>query len=148
MKVILLKDVKKLGKEGDIVEVNNGYGRNYILPKKIGVELNNENLNDLKLQNENEKKIAKENLDAAKALKADIEAKKVTVKIKAGKEGRTFGSVSTKDIHKAIKNDLDIDIDKKKIVIKDAIKALGTYNIKIKLHKKVNANLRLSVEAE
>ena len=77
MKVILLKDVKKLGKEGDIVEVNNGYGRNYIIPRKIGVEANNENLNDLKLQNENEKKLAKENLEAAKALKAELEAKKV-----------------------------------------------------------------------
>lgn len=148
MKVILLKDVKKLGKEGDIVEVNNGYGRNYILPKKIGVEVNNENLNDLKLQNENEKKLAKENLEAAKALKEDLEAKKVTVKIKAGKEGRTFGSVSTKDIQKAIKEDLKLDIDKKKIVLKDTIKSLGTYNVTIKLHKKVSAKVRLSVEAE
>ena len=98
MKVILLEDVKKLGKKGDVIEVSDGYARNYVLPKKLGVEATGKNMNDLKLQNANKEKVAKENLDAAKAFAADMEKDQVVVSIKAREGGRTFGSVSSKEI--------------------------------------------------
>ena len=115
MKIILLQDEKKLGKKGDIIEASEGYARNYILPKKIGVEATSKNMNDLKLQKANEEKVAQENLDAAKALAAELETKQVMVKIKAGEGGKTFGSVSSKEIATACKEQHGIEIDKKKI---------------------------------
>ena len=145
MKVILLEDVKSLGKKGEIVNVNDGYARNFILPKKLGLEATGKNLNDLKLQKQNEEKVAQEVLDAAKALAAKIEASKVEVKIKTGEGGRTFGSVSSKEIAAAAKEQLGFDIDKKKIQLKDSIKGLGTYIVPVKLHAKVTAELKVHV---
>ena len=115
MKVILLENVKSLGKKGEIVNVNDGYARNFILPKKLGVEATGKNLNDLKLQKNNEKKVAQENLDAAKELAAELSAGKVELAIKVGEGGRTFGSVSSKEIAVAVKDQMQLDIDKKKI---------------------------------
>ena len=135
MKVILLEDVKSLGKKGEIVNVNDGYARNFILPKKLGLEATSKNLNDLKLQKQNDEKVAQEKLDAAKALAEEIKEKSITVKIQAGVEGKVFGSISSKEIATEAKKQLNMDIDKKKIVIPDAIKSLGTYNVNIKLHK-------------
>ncbi|MDD6441893.1 MAG: 50S ribosomal protein L9 [bacterium] len=145
MKVILLEDVKSLGKKGEIVNVNDGYARNFILPKKLGLEATNKNLNDLKLQKQNEEKVAQEILDAAKELAGKIEAGKVEVKIKTGEGGRTFGSVSSKEIAVAVKEQLGYDIDKKKIQMKDSIKNLGTYIVPVKLHAKVTAELKVHV---
>ena len=132
MKVILLEDVKSLGKKGEIVNVNDGYARNFILPKKLGLEATSKNLNDLKLQKQNDEKVAQEKLDAAKALAEEIKEKSITVKIQAGVEGKVFGSISSKEIATEAKKQLNMDIDKKKIVIPDAIKSLGTYNVNIK----------------
>lgn len=148
MKVILLQDVKTLGKKGEIVSVNDGYARNFILPKKLGLEANGKNLNDLKLQQQNEAKVAKEKLEAAQAVANDLKDKSITVKIQAGVEGKVFGSISSKEIALEAKKQLGMDIDKKKIVIPDAIKSLGTYNINIKLHKDVTATLAVKVEAK
>lgn len=148
MKVILLQDVKTLGKKGEIVNVNDGYARNFILPKKLGLEANGKNLNDLKLQKQNEEKVAQEKLDAAKSLAAELSDKSITVKIQAGVEGKVFGSISSKEISLEAKKQLNMDIDKKKIVIPDAIKSLGTYNVNIKLHKDVTATLAVKVEAK
>lgn len=148
MKVILLEDVKTLGKKGEIVNVNDGYARNFILPKKLGLEANSKNLNDLKLQKQNEEKVAQEKLEAAQALAADLAGKSITVKIQAGVEGKVFGSISSKEIALEAKKQLNMDIDKKKIVIPDAIKSLGTYNVNIKLHKDVTATLAVKVEAK
>lgn len=148
MKVILLEDVKSLGKKGEIVNVNDGYARNFILPKKLGLEATSKNLNDLKLQKQNDEKVAQEKLEAAKALAEEIKEKSITVKIQAGVEGRVFGSISSKEIALEAKKQLNMDIDKKKIVIPDAIKSLGTYNVNIKLHKDVTATLRVKVEAK
>lgn len=145
MKVILLEDVKSLGKKGEIVNVNDGYARNFILPKKLGLEATNKNLNDLKLQKQNEEKVAQEILDAAKELAGKIEAGKVEVKIKTGEGGRTFGSVSSKEIAVAVKEQMGYDIDKKKIQMKDSIKNLGTYIVPVKLHAKVTAELKVHV---
>ena len=146
MKVILLEDVKSLGKKGEIVNVNDGYARNFILPKKLGLEATSKNLNDLKLQKQNDEKVAQEKLDAAKALAEKIKEKSITVKIQAGVEGKVFGSISSKEIATEAKKQLNMDIDKKKIVIPDAIKSLGTYNVNIKLHKDLTATLAVKVE--
>ena len=148
MKVILLQDVKSLGKKGEIVNVNDGYARNFILKKNLGLEATGKNLNDLKLQQQNAAKVAKEKLETAQALAKDLEDKSITVKIQAGVEGKVFGSISSKEIALEAKKQLGMDIDKKKIVIPDAIKSLGTYNVNIKLHKDVVGKLAVKVEAK
>ena len=140
MKVILLQDIKSLGKKGEIVEVRDGYARNVLLKKNQGVEATGKNLNDLKLQ--------KEQLEAAQALKAEIEAedKKVILKMKTGEGGRTFGSISSKEIAAAVKEQLGYDIDKKKIQMKEPVKSLGMHLIQVRLHTKVTAELKVSVQ--
>ena len=148
MKVILLQDVKSLGKKGEIVNVNDGYARNFILPTKLGAEATAKNLNDLKLQKNNEKKVAQENLDAAKELAAELAAGKVELAIKVGEGGRTFGSVSSKEIAAAVKDQMKLDVDKKKIVLKENIKTLGTHIVNVKLHPEVTAELKVVVKEE
>lgn len=145
MKVILLEDVKALGKKGQIVNINDGYARNFVLPKKLGVEATPKNLNDLKLQNANKEKLAQEALDAAKELAAKLEAGKVVLSIKTGEGGKAFGSVSSKEIATEVKNQMGYEIDKKKIQLKDAIKTLGTHTVPVKLHAKVTAELKVDV---
>ena len=145
MKVILLKDVKALGKKGEIVNVSDGYARNFIFPKKLGVEATGKNLNDLKLQKANEEKVAKEQLEEAQALRKKIEAGGVKLTIKVGEGGRAFGSVSSKEIAEAVKEQMHYDIDKKKIVLKDAIKTVGEHKVPIKLHSKVTAELKVTI---
>ena len=145
MKVILLEDVKALGKKGEIVNVNDGYARNFILPKKLGLEATSKNLNDFKLKKANEARLAQEQLEEAQALGKKIEAGKVELAIKIGEGGRAFGSVSSKEIASAVKEQMGYDIDKKKIQLKDAIKALGTHTVPVKLHPKVTAELKVIV---
>lgn len=145
MKVILLEDVKALGKKGQLVEVNDGYARNFILKKKLGIEATNKNLNDLKLQKAHADKVAQEQLEAAKALAKDLEEKEVVCTMKVGEGGKTFGSVSTKEIAQAVKEQLKLDLDKKKMVLDEAIKTLGTHNVKLKLHPKVTGTLKVKV---
>lgn len=145
MKVILLEDVKKLGKKGDIVEVSDGYARNFVLPKKLGVEATGKNMNDLKLQNANKERIAKENLDAAKAFAEQMEKEQVMVSIKGGEGGRTFGSVSSKEIAQAYKEQCGKEIDKKKIILPEPIKSFGVYEIGVKLHPNVTGKLKVKV---
>lgn len=145
MKVILLEDVKALGKKGEIVNINDGYARNFVLPKKLGVEATPKNLNDLKLQNANKEKLAQEALDAAKELANKLEDGKVVLTIKTGEGGKAFGSVSSKEIATEVKNQMGYEIDKKKIQLKDAIKTLGTHTVPVKLHAKVTAELKVVV---
>ena len=146
MKVILVQDVKSLGKKGDIVNVSDGYARNMLFPKKLAVEATPKNINDLKLQKAHEEKVAKENLEAAKAFKAELETKEVTVSIKVGENGRTFGSVSAKEIADAAKDQLGIEVDKKKLQLDNPIKELGTTVVALKLHTKVTASLKVVVK--
>ena len=146
MKIILLQDVKKLGKKGDNIEANDGYARNYIIPQKIGVEANGKNLNDLKLQKSNQEKVAQEQLSAAKALADEIGTKQVVVKIRAGEGGKVFGSVSSKEIAAAAKEQVGLELDKKKIQLSDPIKTFGVHDVTIKLHPQVTANLKVKVE--
>lgn len=145
MKIILLEDVKSLGKKGQIVDVADGYARNAIIPKKLGVEANGKNMNDLKLQKANEAKVAKELLEAAQEFAKNMENDKVVVSIKAGEGGRCFGSVSSKEIAVAYKEQCKKDIDKKKLQMKEAIKNFGTYEIPVKLHPQVTGTLKVQV---
>ena len=145
MKVILLQDVKSLGKKGDIVDVSDGYARNAIFPKKLGVEANAKNRNDLKLQNQHADKVAQENYEAALALAKELEDKKVTLKMKAGEGGRTFGSVSTKEIAVAVKEQLGMELDKKKMQLPEPIKTFGMTEVAIKLHPKVTGKFTVHV---
>ena len=146
MKVILLEDVKSLGKKGEVVNVSDGYARNFVIPKKLGVEANGKNLNDLKLQKANEERIAKELLEAAEKFAAEMETKEVVVSIKSGEGGRTFGSVSSKEIAEAAKAQCGMEIDKKKIQLPEAIKSLGAYEVSVKLHPKVMGKLKVKVQ--
>lgn len=148
MKIVLLEDVKSLGKKGDIVEASEGYARNFILPKKLGVEATKSNLNTLKLQKANEEKVVLEKLEAAKELAKKIEESEITLSIKAGKDGRTYGSVSTKEIYEALLKQRQLEVDKKKIVVGESIKTFGTHNVSVKLHPKVQANLKVKVVEE
>ncbi len=146
MKVILLDDVKSLGKKGEIVNVNDGYARNFILKKNLGKEATPKALNDLKLQKQNEEKVAAENLEKAKELAARLSDKSVTLSIKAGSGGRAFGSVSTKEISTAAKEQLGYDLDKKKMHLAEPIKNIGTFLVPVKLHPKVTAELKVIVK--
>ena len=145
MKVILLEDVKSLGKKGQLVEVNAGYARNFILPKKLGIEATSKNINDLKLQKAHEDKVAAEQLAAAKVLAEELKNKSVELKMKVGEGGRTFGAISTKEIAAAAKEQLGYELDKKKISVDEPIKSLGVHNVNIKLHPKVTADLKVKV---
>ena len=146
MKVILIEDVKSLGKTGEMVNVSDGYARNALFPKKLALEATAKNINDLKLQKAHEEKKAKEALANAKAFAAEIATKEIQVSIKVGEGGKTFGSISSKEIAEAAKAQLGYDLDKKKIQISTPIKALGTTSVGIKLHPKVTAELKVVVK--
>ncbi|HBN56965.1 MAG TPA: 50S ribosomal protein L9 [Lachnospiraceae bacterium] len=146
MKVILLEDVKSLGKKGEIVDVSDGYARNYIFAKKLGLEATAKNLNDLKLKKAHEDKLAQQRLEEAKAFASDLEKVQVVLKIKAGEGGKLFGSISSKEIAQAAKDQLNLEIDKKKMVLPTPIKAVGTTMVPVKLHPQVTGELKVIVE--
>ncbi|MBO6113239.1 MAG: 50S ribosomal protein L9 [Lachnospiraceae bacterium] len=148
MKVILLEDVKSLGKKDDIVEVKEGYARNFLFTKKLGVPADNKNLNDVRVRKSIEAKQAAERLKEANDLKEKIESLTTVCRIKAGKDGKAFGSVSSKEIVEETEKQHGISIDKKKLVLPDPIKSLGSYKIAIKLHPEVTAELKLDVVGE
>ena len=145
MEIVLLEDVKSLGKKGEIVKINEGYARNFILPKKLGVEATPKNLNDLKLKKANQEKIAAQQLAEAKELGEKLEKASITLSIKAGDNGKAFGSVSGKEISKAIQDQLNLDIDKKKLVLPEPLKTFGTHEVPVKLHRDVTAKLSVKV---
>lgn len=145
MQIVLLEDVKALGKKGQIVNINDGYARNFILPKKLGVEATTKNLNDLKLQKANADRLAAEQLKAAQDLAAFLAEKSITLSIKAGESGKAFGSVSSKEIAKAISDQIGMEIDKKKLVLPEPLKTFGTHEVPIKLHRDVTGSLAVKV---
>ena len=146
MKVILFEDVKSLGKKDDIVDVSDGYAKNFILKKKLGAEATPKALNDLKLKKKNEDKVAAQKLEDAKQFAEDLKEKSVEVHIKSGKDGRAFGAVSSKEIAVAARTQLGLELDKKKMVLKEPIKSLGTYIVPLKLHPQVTAELKVIVK--
>ena len=146
MQVILLQDVNKLGKKGDVVKVNDGYARNFILPKKLGLEATEKNLKDLAIQKAEEEKRQQEIYEEAVALGKELESKKVSLQIKGGEGGKTFGSITAKEITAGLKEQTGIEIDKKKLVLADAIKTAGSFKVGVKLHPKVTVDLNVVVE--
>ena len=148
MKVILLQDVKSLGKKGDIVDVSDGYARNFVLPKKVGVEATSKNLNDLKLKQQNDAKVAAEQLAEAKALAEHLEKASITATLKLGEGGRAFGSIGTKEIADLVKKQLSLSIDKKKVLLREPIRGIGVSKVGIKLHPEVTAELTVNVIEE
>lgn len=148
MQIILLEDVKNLGKKGDLVTANDGYARNFIIPKKLGVEATPKNLNDLRQQKLAEDKRQAEILADAEALRDKFIGKVVKLSIRIGKEGKSFGTISTKEIADEAKKQLGIEIDKKKMVLNDPIKAGGSFKIPVKLHPKVTGELSIEVKEE
>lgn len=146
MDIILIQDVKSLGKKGEIVKVSDGYARNFILPKKLGLEANAKNLNDLKLQKAAQAKLEKEQFEAAQELGKKIDGSTVTIRIKTGENGRVFGSVSVKEIAEAMQEQLGLTIDKKKISLANPIRNEGTFTASVKLHPQVTSELTVKVE--
>lgn len=146
MKVILLQDVKSLGKKDEICDINDGYARNFIIPKKLGIEATAKNLNNLKFKKANEEKSARNQLDKAKSFAEALNNKEIVVSMKAGESGRPFGSVSSKEISQAYKEQLNIEIDKKKIQLPEAIRSFGTHQVPIKLHPQIIGALNIVVK--
>lgn len=146
MEVILLEDVKSVGKKGDVVKVNDGYARNVIIKKGLGLEATIKNINDLRLKKANEQKKAEAFLAECQELAKEIEAGEIVLSIKTGESGKAFGSVSSKEITEAVKSQLNIEVDKKKIQLKDALKTLGTHTVPIKVHPKVIAELKVVIK--
>ena len=144
MKVILFEDVKNVGKKDEVVELKDGYARNVIIRKNLGVEATPKALNDLRVKKKKEEKLAAEKLAEAKALKADLENKEVVIPMKLGDNGKTFGSVSTKEIAAAAEKQINLKLDKKKMSV-EPIKTLGVHNVTLKLHPQVTATLKVKV---
>ena len=146
MKVILLQDVNKVGKKGDLVEASDSYARNVLIRRKLAVEATGQAINDLKLKKANDEKIAEENLEKAKELKEQLDRSSVVVRAKTGEGDKLFGSISGKEIAEAAKEQLGIELDRRKIVVDNPIKSIGTMGVIVKLHPKVKAELTVKVE--
>ena len=146
MKVILLEDVKSLGKKGQLVDVSDGYARNFILSKKKGIEATAKNMNDLKLQKAHEDKLAAQRLEEAKLFAAEIAKAEVVLELKVGEGGKLFGAVSSKEIAQAAREQLNMELDKKKLVLPNPIKTVGTTSVSVKLHPQVTAELKVVVK--
>jgi large subunit ribosomal protein L9 len=146
MKVILLQDVKNVGKANDVVDVSDGYGRNFLLKNKLAKETSAANMNEVKLKKGAEAEHARRALEEAKATAEKLEGKKITLKMKSGEGGKLYGAVTDKDVADELKNN-GFDITKKQVVIKDTIKNVGTFGVRIKLHPKVSAEITVEVEA-
>ncbi|MBO4873470.1 MAG: 50S ribosomal protein L9 [Lachnospiraceae bacterium] len=148
MEVVLLQDVKTLGKKDSIVTVNDGYARNFLFPKKLAVEATKANLNTLKQQVAAAKRLAEKQLADAQAQAAEMEQVKVRIPVRVGANGKLFGAVSSKEIAEALKKQWGVEIDKKKIQLDEAIKTAGEQQVDVKLHKDVTAKLTILVEEE
>ncbi|MDK2802917.1 MAG: 50S ribosomal protein L9 [Oscillospiraceae bacterium] len=148
MKIILNKDVKGTGKAGQIINVSDGYAKNFLLKKNLAIEATKDILKQHETKINSANHHALEEIKECEKLSETLKQKMISIKAKAGQNGRIFGSVTSKDVSSAIKTQLGLDIDKRKITIELDIKAFGTYNISIKLHTKVLANMKVSVIEE
>lgn len=146
MKVILLSDVKGLGKANDVVDVNDGYARNFLLKKKLAKESTASNLNEVKLKKGAQAEHERRALEAAKALASDLGGKSFTLKVKAGEGGKLYGAVTAADVSDELKKN-GYEIEKKQVVINTAIKSIGTTGVRIKLHPQVSCEININVEA-
>ncbi len=148
MKVILKQDVKGLGKKEDMVNVSDGYARNFLFPKNLAVEASASNINVMNTKKDAEKSRKDRELAHARELAAKIRETVVVIKTKAGENGKLFGSITSKDIADKLKADYKLEIDKKKIALPDALKALGTTEIEVKLYPEVSSRLTVKIEHE
>ena len=148
MKVILLKDIKGTGKEGDVINASDGHARNYLIPRKFAIEATDSNLKELNFKQANIEKVKKSELEAAKKFASDLEKIELKLSAKAGDGDRLFGSITSKDLSEALKAQHDIDIDKKKIVLKNPIRELGSYQIEVKVFPKVKGTLKVTIISE
>ena len=146
MKIILLEDVKGQGKKDEIINVSDGYARNFILPKKLGIEATDKNLKELEVRKAEEAQRQKELYEEAAEVGKKLDSTRITLEIKGGEGGRTFGAVTAKEIAAGIKDQLGYDIDKKKLVLAEPIKNAGEFTVGIKLHPKVTANMKVIVK--
>ncbi|NLW01930.1 MAG: 50S ribosomal protein L9 [Clostridiaceae bacterium] len=147
MKVILTQDVKSLGKKDEIVNVNDGYARNFLIPKGLAVEATTAALNEVRMRQAAQKRRKENELAEAQALQKKLSEITVTIKSKAGSSGKLFGSVTSMDIADRIKKDFNIPIDKKMINLPEAIKTLGTTEVEIRLYQGVIAKVKVKVES-
>jgi large subunit ribosomal protein L9 len=145
MKVILLEDVKNIGKKGEIINAKDGYARNYLFPKKLAIEATEANLRSLEAAKRRKEEKENELLQEAKALEEELQKKTIVIKAKTGEQGKLFGSITTKEIADILENDHKISIDKKKFDLEEPIKTVGEYKVKIKLHPQVSAELKVIV---
>ena len=146
MKIVLLENVKKLGKKDEVIEVSDGYARNVLIPKKLGLPATSENLNNLKLKNKNEEKKEENLRNLAEKNKITIESKKFVLNIKAGANGKTFGSITSKEIAENIEQNAGLTVDKKDILLDESIKNIGAYDVKVRLHKDIIAVIKVEVK--
>ena len=145
MKVILLQDIKNVGKKDEIINNSDGYARNYLFPKKLAVEATKDNLNQLKARQDTAKRKKEQEKEDAKQLAEKLKKITLSIQVKAGENGKIFGGVTAKEIAENLKEQQSIEIDKKKIMVKETIKALGNYSVEIKLYEGISANLAVSV---
>ena len=144
MKVILLQDVKQIGKKGDVIEASDGYARNFLFPRKLAQEANDSNMHILNNKKENERKLKLAQLEAAQKLAGELKGKEITIKAKAGESGKLFGAITSKDVAELIKEQYKIEVDKKKIVM-DTIKLAGGYEIEVKLYPEVSTKMKVII---
>lgn len=145
MKVILLENVKGVGKKDEIINANDGYARNYLLPKKLAVEANNQNLSKLKSKQEANAHKKMTEKQEAQELAKKIEKIMLKIQVKAGENGKIFGGVTAKDISEQLQIQYNLNVDKKKIELKETIKQIGIFNIDLKLYEGVNAKLKIHI---
>ena len=144
MKVILLQDVKSVGKKGDVIEASDGYARNFLFPRKLAQEANDSNMHILNNKKENERKQKLAELEAAQKLAGELKGKEITIKAKTGESGKLFGAITSKDVAELIKAQYKIEIDKKKIVM-DTIKLAGGYEIEVKIYPEVSTKMKVII---
>ncbi|NLV15671.1 MAG: 50S ribosomal protein L9 [Syntrophomonadaceae bacterium] len=146
MKIILMTDVPKLGKQGTVVQVPDGYARNYIIPKGLGIEASAGRLKELEQQHQLDEKRKEQNEEKAVKIKEKIDGKMVVIQAKCGEGGKLFGAVTSKEIADGLKKGFKVDVDKKRIEISEPIRHLGEYSVKIKIHQKAHAEITVKVE--
>lgn len=144
MKVILLQDVKKVGKKGDVVDISDGYARNFLFPRKLAEEANNNNMHILNTKKENERKKKLAEIEAAQKLASELKGKEIKIEAKSGNGRRLFGAITSKDVAELINKQFKLSVDKKKIVM-DTIKVAGSYDIEIKLYPEVSTKMKVII---
>lgn len=148
MKVILLQDIKNVGKKEEIINANDGYARNYLFPKKLAIEATKDNLMKLQAKKTSEANKKQAEIEANKKIAEKLETTTLVIRAKAGANGKIFGGITSKEVSEALKNECNIEIDKKKIVLKETIKNLGEFSAEIKFGDGVNCKLALNVQGE